>query len=188
MLMFLMSGADGSDNEKIKYLYNRFHEEMLRIAEGKFRKSGSFNPTEDAEDAVQCAFWRVAKWISKIDFNRTDKEIRNYLMSILFNEINTILKKFPKKILYCENYDDVLYDTEYNFPEELEIKQKYDRVVEEIARMNDIYSITMMYIYVEEMSVKEVAKIMGVTEKTVYTRLERGKQILRKALEGEIYE
>ena len=46
----------------------------------------------------------------------------------------------------------------------------------------------MMYIYVEEMSPKEVAKIMGVSEKTVYTRLERGKQILRKSLEGEIYE
>lgn len=188
MLMFLMLAENNADNEKIKYLYNRFHEEMLRIAEGKFRKSGSYNPTEDAEDAVQCAFWRVTKWINRIDLSRKDAEIRNYLMSILFNEINTILKKFPKKIIYCENYDDVLDKTEYNFLEELDVRQKYNMVVEAISRMNDIYSITMMYIYVEEMSPKEVAKIMGVSEKTVYTRLERGKQILRKSLEGEIYE
>jgi DNA-directed RNA polymerase specialized sigma24 family protein len=38
------------------------------------------------------------------------------------------------------------------------------------------------------MSVKDVAKIMGVSAKTVYTRLERGRQILISKLKGELYD
>ena len=53
--------------------------------------------------------------------------------------------------------------------------------------MNELYSITLNCVYVEDMSIKEVAKMMGISEKAVYSRLERGKEILRNALKGEIY-
>ena len=76
---------------------------------------------------------------------------------------------------------------EYNLLEELDIKHNYDRVVEAISLMNELYSITLNCVYVEGMSIKEVAKMMGISEKAVYSRLERGKQILRETLKGEIY-
>lgn len=187
MLMFLTSALDDADSSKIKYLYKRFHFEMLRLARLKFQSYGSFNAEEDAEDAVQCLFWRVTKWIKKIDFDRSETDIRNYLITILYNEISTILKKSPTKVIYCEDMEEFMKGKEYNLLEELDIKHNYDRVVEAISLMNELYSITLNCVYVEGMSIKEVAKMMGISEKAVYSRLERGKQILRETLKGEIY-
>lgn len=187
MITFLTSALDDADSSKVKHLYVRFHDEMIRLAQKKFEAYGSFNVAEDAEDAVQCLFWRVTKWIHKINFSRNETEIRNYLISILYNEIHTILSQSPKKTVYSENVEGFSGVGAYNLLEELEIKHNYDRVVEEISRMNELYSITLNCVYVEDMSIKEVAKMMGISEKAVYSRLERGKEILRKNLKGEFY-
>ncbi len=160
---------------------------MIRLAQKKFESYESFNVEADAEDAVQCLFWRVTKWIHKINFNRSETDIRNYLISILYNEIHTILSKSPRRVIYSENIEDFSGVGAHNLLEELDIKHNYDLVVEEISRMNELYSITLNCVYVEDMSIKEVAKMMGISEKAVYSRLERGKEILRKNLKGEFY-
>ena len=49
--------------------------------------------------------------------------------------------------------------------------------------MDEKYSITLMYRYSSSMSVKEIADLMGISEKTVYTRISRGKQKLLEMLE-----
>lgn len=187
MIMFLTSALDDADSSKIKRLYIQFHDEMIRLAQKKFESYGSFNVEADAEDAVQCLFWRVTKWIHKINFNRSEADIRNYLISILYNEIHTILSKSRGKIIYSENIEEFSGAGAHNLIEELDIKHNYERVVEEISRMNELYSITLNCVYVEDMSIKEVAKMMGISEKAVYSRLERGKEILRKNLKGEFY-
>ena len=106
MIMFLTSALDDADSSKIKRLYIQFHDEMIRLAQKKFESYGSFNVEADAEDAVQCLFWRVTKWIHKINFNRSEADIRNYLISILYNEIHTILSKSRGKIIYSENIEE----------------------------------------------------------------------------------
>lgn len=76
----------------------------------------------------------------------------------------------------------------YNLIEELEIKKNYKKVIKAISEMDEIYSITLMYVFIEEKSVKEIASLMGISPKTVYTRLERGRKILLSSLKGVIYD
>ena len=86
------------------------------------------------------------------------------------------------------NVEEFSADEVYNLVEELEIQKNYKKVIEIISQMEEIYSITLMYVFVEERSVKEVAELMGVSPKTVYTRLERGRKILLSSLKGVIYD
>ena len=50
--------------------------------------------------------------------------------------------------------------------------------------MDEKYSIALLYHYCEDMSVKEIAELMGLPEQTVYTRLTRGKRILLDMMGG----
>ena len=58
-------------------------------------------------------------------------------------------------------------------------------IVEKIKQLDDRYSITLLLYYGEKMDVKKISELMGVVEKTVYTRLERGKKLLLEELSKE---
>jgi DNA-directed RNA polymerase specialized sigma24 family protein len=93
-----------------------------------------------------------------------------------------------KKELFTENVEEFSEESIYNFIEELEIQKNYKKVIEPISKMDEIYSITLMYVFIEEKSVKEIASLMGISQRTVYTRLERGRKILLSSLKGVIYD
>ena len=185
MLLFLMSMAEESDRGNIEAFYNKYKKDMMKYARSRFRRAGRKNYLFDAEDAVQATFFKIIKYISKIDFDREEKAVKNYIFSILTNEINKILRK---KEIFTENVEEFSEESIYNLIEELEIQKNYKKVIETISKMDEIYSITLMYVFIEEKSVKEIASLMGISQKTVYTRLERGRKILLSSLKGVIYD
>ena len=56
-------------------------------------------------------------------------------------------------------------------------------VLDEIQSMDNIYSDVLIMKYKFEYTVPEIAQALNLNEKTVYTRLERGRKLLRKRLE-----
>ena len=86
MLAFLLSLADEKDHAKIEYLYRRYHNDMLRFARSRLHQMGMPNYELDAEDAVQNAFFKITKYIRKIDFTAEEKEIKAYVLRIVANE------------------------------------------------------------------------------------------------------
>lgn len=185
MLLLLMSMADEADRGKVEKFYHTYKEDMMKYAVSRFCRAGRKNYLFDAEDAVQATFFKIIKYISKIDFNRGERAIKNYVFSILTNEINKILRK---KEIFSENVEEFSEEAEYNLIEELEIQKNYGKVIEAISKMDEIYSITLAYAFIEEKSVKEISELMGVAQKTVYTRLARGRKLLLSSLKGVIYD
>ena len=61
----------------------------------------------------------------------------------------------------------------------------YEDVVKAIENLDPVYSVTLLLKYERGLSPKEIAEMMEIPEKTVYTRLSRGKKMLRDALKGE---
>lgn len=104
MLAFLLTIAEESDQPKIKYIYDSFHDEMMRFATNRFRKAGRENYLFDAEDAVQSAFMKIVRYIDRIDFSADKKKLQNYVFSILVNEIYNILKENSKKLKILKNF------------------------------------------------------------------------------------
>ena len=122
-------------------------------------------------------------------FNRENEspvmyiQIKN-LKAILSAE-DRIPRQLIKKIqkLNIDNYSETLPDEA--FFERLQISLRYDIVVEKIKGLDERYSITMLLYYCEGMDVKAISKAMGISEKTVYTRLERGKRLLLEEVSKE---
>ena len=65
------------------------------------------------------------------------------------------------------------------------MKEQYALVVKTIEHMDEKYSSTLYLVFVEEKTPLSVAEEMGISVKTVYTRLSRGKQLLIDSIKGE---
>ena len=181
MLQFLLSIADESDHDKVEYLYNRYHMEMIRIARVQLRENGVPNYNLDAEDVVQNAFVKITKYIRKIDFTASDKAIRAYVLKIVVNEAITYAQQY-KYVEDINEYADTMEDGD--FFAQLRISQQYDDVCEALRSLDERYSITLSLRYAENMSVKEISDLLGLKEKCIYTRLENGRRLLLEKLNG----
>ena len=181
MLLYILSISEESDHNKISYLYKNFYDFMIKYSTNKFQSYGMPNFENNAEDAVQNTFMKISKHIKKIDFTVDKKRLKNYVFAILNNEISNILDEGPENLSLNE---EAYTNCEYTFIEKLEIQENYDNVVAEIRRLDYKYSTTLILFYVEGKTVKEIAGMMGISIKTVYTRLERGRTILLNHLKG----
>ena len=182
MLPFLLSIADEKDHAKIEYLYHHYNGDMLRFAKHRLRLERMPNWEMDAEDAVQNAFLKITKYIDKIDFTVGEKGIRAYVLKIVSNEVSSIVADYT----YLEDideYKDTLEDGD--FFEQLRIHERYDEVVQEIGWLDETYSIPLSLRYGDKMGITEIANLMGLSEKAVYTRLGRAKRLLVERLHGK---
>lgn len=181
MLQFLFTLVDPSDYNKIERLYNKYYDGMLRYAISKFVYFGRSNYTYDAEDAVQNTFTKITKAIDAVDFSVEEKTIKNFCFSVLTNEIYNILKEKEDSLEFRE---EVFIENTYSYVEELIIQENYDKIVKIIESLDEKYSSTLNLVFCQEMSVDQIADLMGISAKTVYTRLARGKKLLIEALKG----
>lgn len=180
MLSFLLSIADKSDHEKVEYVYHQYHQSMLRLARSRLRGMGAVNSDLDAEDVVQNAFVKIVLNINKIDFSLSEREIRNYIMKIVINEALI----FMADVVYTDNidkYTETLSDGV--FFEQMDIRENYREVVAALKMLDERYSIALSLRYMENLSIKEIAAMLGIEEKSVYTRIERGREKLMDLLD-----
>ncbi len=177
MIIYLLSVADESDHDKILYVYHQFHTDMIKIAKSRLKAGNHPDYYHAAMDAVQAALYKITKYINRIDFNVSERELRTYVTTIVVNESVNLLYDNKR----VEEITEVISDED--FLERIHIVERYQQVVSAIQALDDRYSSVMMCYYCEEKSVKYIAKMMGLPVKTIYTRLERGKQLLLQRLE-----
>lgn len=186
MLTFLLSIADESQHDKIKFIYREFRGDMLKYAKYIFRRSGNKYCDFDVEDAVQNAFYKITLYIEAIDFTRSEKSIKSYCLSIVANEVSDILEDRFGTDEY-EDAAEIVIDEDSidNILSSVASSYLYEQVVKRIKKLKPKYANTLMYRYYHNMSVKEIADMMGISEQTVYTRLRRGMDKLHELLEED---
>jgi RNA polymerase sigma-70 factor (ECF subfamily) len=183
MLLYLISLVEDKDVPKIEYIYNKYHADMLRFAKCRLKKAKIPSYVTDAEDVVQNAFCKICKYISKIDVNVHERVLKTYVLTIVANESNNFISNYE----FVEPFDDGYAEMgDDDFIRKINIAESYERVIKAIESMDEKYSITLLYRYHKGMSVKQIADFMGISEKTVYTRLLRGRKLLLEMLEGNI--
>ena len=181
MLQFLLSLADESNHDKIERLYTKYHDDMIRYSQYKFKVANTGNVNYNSEDAVQNTFTKISLYINNIDFSRNEQEIRAYIFSILNNEICNLLKEEST----LELIEDSVVSNEKNLIDEICQKETFDNIVKAIESLDINYSFTLYHVICKEMTVKEISQMMGITENTVYSRLHRGLILLKKFLGGQ---
>ena len=179
MLLYLFTLTEEANHKQIEHLYNLYHKDMMDFAKIKLWEAKRKNFIYEAEDAVQNTFVKITRNIEKIDFSRGEDRVRGFVFSVLINEIYNILRE---KEFVADLDPENLPDTVFNSIEALVIVDKYNDAIAAIRKMDDKYSSTLYLSICEEICVKNIAKMMGISEKTVYTRLQRGKKMLIDAI------
>ena len=128
---------------------------------------------EDAEDVVQDTFLRF--YTGKKEFE-SDDHLRAWLLRVAVNRAKDLLRSAhrQRELPFAEA------PAELAFPSE-ESRELFRAVMD----LPEVYRIVVHLYYYEDYPVKEIARILRLPQAAVKTRLFRGRQLLRKALEEE---
>lgn len=124
----------------------------------------------DTDDATQEAFIRFYR---KNKHFEQDREEMYYLIRITINVCKDILKAKKRYVIVTEdemNYIPTLYD-------ETHVKHN---IFDYVAALKPKHKEIIIYKYIEDLSHKEIAQILGIKEETARKRLERAINELRK--------
>ncbi len=127
---------------------------------------------EDCADAMQNA---VLHAYEKLHTLRNERYFKTWLTRILINECYHILRS--RKI--SVPYEDYFETQEQTQPED------YSEVYEAVMELEDIYRIPLVLFYVEGFSVKDICRILKLSQSTVKMRLYRSRKLLKEKLTGE---
>jgi RNA polymerase sigma-70 factor (ECF subfamily) len=167
----LLQRIKEGDNEAFEELYNKYADYALRIAMTITRNKMS------AADAVQESFIRIYKNIQSFDL---DKPFEPWFYRILVNECNRILGKGSNLVLI----DDF---TENNFQEATEDNydfEEYENLYKAIEELEEHNKIPIVLKYLRGFKESEIADILGININTIKSRLLKGRQKLKKAIES----
>jgi RNA polymerase sigma-70 factor (ECF subfamily) len=161
---------------KLEQLYNEYKQLMMQIAVKILRNN------EDAEDAVQSAFVKLARHLEKVEEICSPKTRR--FMIILIRSVSLDLYRqlrSAKTVLYNDDFVENARDEE--FPVTFVLNAEYNALYEALATLPDPARDILALYYVEQYSVGEIASILDLTDSTVKKRLQRARGTLRVRLQ-----
>ncbi len=148
-----------------------FLEAVEKYADTVFRAALSVTLSrEDAEDATQETYLKL--WRADRGFESPD-HLRFWLIHVAVNEARRS-HRWRRRVVPLEALGEAPFET----PEETGL-------YEAVAALPEKYRVPIFLHYYEDMTVREISKIVGAPESTVQTRLARGRERLEKALKEE---
>ncbi len=161
-----------SDAENLEQLMELHTEQLFRIA---------YYYTKDlqiAEDIVQDVF---IKFYHHQKYYEERGEMKAYLARMTINKCKDYLKSWAyRKITFQHKFfakqKTVLQDTLIRHDEQALLD-------EAILRLPIKQREAIVYFYLEEMAIKEIAELLAIPEGTVKSRLKKGKELLKVDLQ-----
>lgn len=167
-LIELITHAQKGNMEAFSSLIMNFEQDLYRIASIRLKS------VDDIDDAIQMTIEKALKNIKKL---KEPQYIKTWIIRILINNCNDICKRKKKNIEYNENIE--LNVKNYN--EEVDAKLDFYIL---IKSLNDKEKITMTLYYSENLTTKEISKILKEPESTIRNRISRAVKKLRDRYEG----
>lgn len=144
---------------------------MYLIAKSKLKNE------DDIADCIQETIYRAYKHIKKLKNNSSFKA---WIIKILINEINRTYKKKSKNEISIEdNSLENVIGTGNNLEDNINFSELIKNLSEEEQKIFILF-------YVSNFTTKEIAKILHKNENTIRVKIMRGKNKLRKLMEGGV--
>lgn len=148
----------------LEQIYQKYKDNIFAIGFNYFKSS------TEADDVVSETFFKLLK--SKKEFE-CEEHLRNWLIRVAVNECKRVtLSSWVKRKVPLQDYaETVAFTTSEQselFLEVMKLQAKYRQVIH-------------LYYY-EDYKVKEIAEMLGLSETTVTTRLQRGRKKLKEKL------
>jgi len=152
-----------------------------------------FSDNDDIQECTQKTFIQVFKNIKKF---KQDSSLTTWLHRITVNEALMMIRQkkrqyseslesfsqhyneFGERTAFCDN-------TGSNIEAVFELNERKNSLNEIIYQLPEKYCNVILLRDIQEISTKETASILGITETSVKTQLHRGRQILKAILEQQ---
>lgn len=154
--------------DSISSLFDRYSDMVYRISLNIVRNC------EEAQDIVMDTFVALMK---QAQFN-DEAHIKAWLIRTAENKSINVMKS--ARVRRNQPLDEVLENT-LSAP----LSEGEHDLLDMVMRLPDKLKSTLYMFYFEDMKAEEIAQALGVSETTVYKRLERGRSSLKISLEGD---
>ena len=153
-----------------------FSRQVLAAESSLYRVAKSIlHSDEDCADAIQNGILKAWK---RRDTLRNDKYFKTWLTRIVINECYQLMRT-AQKYVPLDEYPGWDADAVSQAEDESDVMLA-------LVQLDEKYRIPIVLHEIEGYSVKEIGKILGLSETNVSNRIFRGKKMLRKQLEGEV--
>ena len=176
--MFCFVFQTPEEEDRFCYLYEKYHKLFYKVAYDILHKH------QDAEDALQISLEIIYRYFYKIK-DEIEKKCVGYMIVIIRNE-SIDLFNTRKKILVAN--EDVMDRKHFMQRENENGFLKNQELKEAIKKLDDKYRDILLLKYIYGYSMKEIAKMLKITETNVSTRLERGRKQLKNKMEQGVDE
>lgn len=151
---------------------NLFLDIFQKYKDDVFRLSYSYTKmVADAEDITQSVFIKLYK--QKELLTRQEEEIKKWLVRVIINECKSLYNSFWKRKTFSFNQEDenkIVTNTQNN------------DVLVEVLSLPKKYRIVIYLYYYENYKLKEISKILNLSETNVQTILFRARRMLKEKL------
>ena len=170
LLLYTAMIDDTQDQLRFEDIYYSYRKQMLLVAQRILH-----DPME-AEDAVQTAFLGIARQIKRIPAGNP-QIVRSYVLTAAKNAaINMLPKRQQQNELLSISELDVADD--HNLFDQIASSQDYELLFKAIRKLPAIYREVLMLKYVQELTMKEIAALLGRKVTTIHQQITRGKKLL----------
>lgn len=151
----------------------------LEILIERYQKSlyaAAFNICQNADDANDVVQDTLIQYHTSTKQFHDEEHLKAWLLRVAINQAKDLTRSFWRKNkISLEEYTDTI---PFTSPENSEL-------FEEVMHLPQKYRIVIHLHYYEDLSVKEIAEILGTGESAVKMRLSRGRDLLRNVLKGD---
>lgn len=165
-----------ADSEKLRQLYDKYKNRMYITA------CKVLHDPQRAEDAVHDAFIAIAGNLDKIDDVDSICTASYLIKAVRSRAFNIIRMGLPEKEVPI---DDIEAQSDESLLDDICTRQSVREVVDGILSLDEKYRDVMSLYYLNEFTLSEIAKALGIKENTAKQHLYRGRQKLIAILEKE---
>jgi RNA polymerase sigma-70 factor (ECF subfamily) len=168
-MLILLTFASEDDRLKFERLFEKYKKLLLHKA------YGILNDYALAEDAVSEAYIRIYRNLSKIDDTESPQTV-SFLVTIVKNTSLTILEKQKKYGVPKEDIE--VTDSSYNMEEDLLSAAITGDMLKIVAGLKEELRAPFLLKYAHDLSHREIAAILQISENNVTVRIHRAKSKL----------
>lgn len=180
MISFYLSLVETEEEkEKIVFLFENYYSFMCHCARQVIR-----NNEYDVEDIVMNSFIKIIDYLDKVDFS-DEARVKSLCGVIARNKaIDHCKLKGNQNVSVEESFVEP-WGTDTD-PAEIFLRHDiYDTIIKAIYSLDEKYRDVCLLKYLNGLKEKEISDILVVNAKTVNTRINRGRKLLREKLRKE---
>ena len=172
----LLPAEEVTEEYDLEYLMRTYGNDVLRMAYSYVKDY------DTAEDIFQEVFIKVNANLTEF---RGESSVKTWLLRITVNACKDYLKSaYSRRVTMFAEDEETQIPTE-GTTTEIERRQDGEQIRKALLLLPEKYREVLVCLYFEERSVAETAKVLGLSEGTVKSRLSRARDKFRVILERE---